>query len=71
MRFNPDDYIDVQERIVAFWDKYPDGAIRTELASPASNFTEVVFRAEVYKHRDHLSPDAVGYAAEKPGNKTD
>jgi len=51
-----------------FWDKYPDGAIRTDLASPASSFTEVVFRAEIYKHRDHEKPDSVGYAAEKPGN---
>lgn len=68
MRFNPDDYIDVQERIVAFWEANPDGAIRTELASPASSFTEVVFRAEIYKHRDHAHPDSVGYAAEKPGN---
>ena len=68
MRFDPNDYVDVQERITQFWDKYPDGAIRTDLASPASSFTEVVFRAEIYKHRDHEKPDSVGYAAEKPGN---
>lgn len=68
MRFDPNDYVDVQERITQFWSEYPDGAIRTELASPASSFTEVVFRAEIYKHRDHANPDSVGYAAEKPGN---
>jgi len=68
MRFDPNDYVDVQERITQFWSEYPDGAIRTELASPASSFTEVVFRAEIYKHRDHERPDSVGYAAEKPGN---
>ncbi len=68
MRFNPDDYVDVSDRITRFWNEYPDGAIRTELASPASSFTEVVFRAEVYKHRENAHPDAVGYAAEKPGN---
>lgn len=68
MRFDPNDYVDVQERITQFWNEYPDGAIRTDLASPASSFTEVVFRAEVYKHRDHERPDSVGYAAEKPGN---
>ena len=68
MRFDPNDYVDVQERITQFWNEYPDGAIRTELASPASSFTEVVFRAEIYKHRDHANPDSVGYAAEKPGN---
>lgn len=68
MRFNPDDYVDVSDRITRFWTEYPDGAIRTELASPASSFTEVVFRAEVYKQRENPQPDAVGYAAEKPGN---
>lgn len=68
MRFDPNDYVDVQERITQFWNEYPDGAIRTDLASPASSFTEVVFRAEIYKHRDHANPDSVGYAAEKPGN---
>ena len=68
MRFDPNDYVDVQERITQFWNEYPDGAIRTDLASPASSFTEVVFRAEIYKHRDYERPDSVGYAAEKPGN---
>ena len=68
MRFNPGDYVDVSDRITRFWKEYPDGAIRTELASPASAFTEVVFRAEVYKQRENPQPDAVGYAAEKPGN---
>jgi len=68
MRFDPNDYVDVQERITQFWNEYPDGAIRTDLASPASSFSEVVFRAEIYKHRDHERPDSVGYAAEKPGN---
>lgn len=68
MRFNPDDYVDVSVRITRFWEEYPEGAIRTELASPASSFTEVVFRAEVYKQRENPQPDAVGYAAEKPGN---
>ena len=68
MRFDPNDYVDVSDRITRFWNEYPDGAIRTELASPASSFTEVVFRAEVYKHRENAHPDAVGYAAEKPGN---
>ena len=71
MRFDPNDYVDVQERITEFWKEHPDGAIRTELASPASSFTEVVFRAEIYKHRDHERPDSVGYAAEKPGKDRD
>lgn len=68
MRFDLNDYVDVADRITRFWAEFPDGAIRTEMASPASAFTEVVFRAEVFKRRDHAQPDAVGYAAEKPGS---
>jgi hypothetical protein len=63
-RFNLTDYVTVQDRITKFWAENPDGAIRTELASNPSQFAQVVFRAEVYKHRDHPHPDAVGYAAE-------
>lgn len=67
-QFNPHNYIDVQERINRFWSEYQDGAIRTELASAPSQFEQVVFRAEVYKHRDNPHPDATGYAAEVAGS---
>lgn len=30
-RFDPKDYVEVKDRIVLFWEKYPDGAIVTEL----------------------------------------
>lgn len=63
-RFNLQDYVTVQDRITTFWRQHPDGAIRTELASNPSQFAQVVFRAEIYTHRDHARPDAVGYAAE-------
>jgi hypothetical protein len=63
-RFDLNSYVTVQDRITRFWQENPDGAIRTDLASNPSQFGQVVFRAEIYKHRDHERPDATGYAAE-------
>lgn len=71
-RFNPDDYVDVQERINRFWHENPNGAIWTELLSTADEFDRVVIRAMVFKERPaenrHTAmPDASGIAAEMKG----
>ena len=71
-RFNPDDYVDVQDRIVRFWEDYPNGAIWTELLSSGDEFERVVIRAMVFKERPTESrhtamPDASGIAAEMKG----
>lgn len=72
-KFNPDDYIDVQERINRFWSENPDGAIWTELLTTADEFNRVVARAMVFRHRPpssgrfDLLPDATGIAAEERG----
>lgn len=67
MRFDPNDYIDVQQRVVRFWEEYPDGAILTALESNPDTFDQVVFKATVYKHRDDQNPSSTGYAAEMKG----
>ena len=70
--FNLNEYQTVQERIDLFWSKYPNGRFNLELVS----FTpeQVVFKAEVYLHKDDLYPAAVDYAEERlgssPVNKT-
>ena len=70
--FNLSEYQTVQERIDLFWSKYPNGRFNLELVS----FTpeQVVFKAEVYLHKDDLYPAAVDYAEERlgssPVNKT-
>ena len=66
-RFNPEDYVDVQTRIVKFWQEFPDGRIETELWSQPDEFERVVFKASVYKHRDDAVPSATGWAAEVAG----
>ena len=66
-RFNLEDYVDVQQRENRFWTEYPDGRIDTALMSLPDEFERVVFKASVYKHRDHAVPSATGWAAETAG----
>lgn len=68
-QFDPRNYVDVQTRISRFWSEYPDGAIRTVLASPPEDFERCRYRAEVYKSAANAYPDAVGYAFEVAGGR--
>jgi hypothetical protein len=68
-RFNPDDYVDVQERITRFWTEYPEGRITTDLMSLPDEFERVVFKAEIYKDTLRALPDATGWAAEVAGGQ--
>src|SRR5262249_47419809 len=67
-RFNLDDYVTVQDRILKFWEKYPEGRILTELASDPSDWQKVRFRAAVYATRTDEVPVATGYAFELAGS---
>jgi hypothetical protein len=69
--FNPDNYIDVQERITRFWTEHTNGAIRTNLMSPPDDFTQCRYRADVFKDRESAEPDATGWAFEiaAPGTR--
>ena len=66
-RFNVDDYVDVQERIVRFWAENPDGRIATSLESSFDDFEKCRYKAEVYKSRESEKPDATGWAFEIAG----
>lgn len=67
--FNVSDYVDVNERIDRFWEKYPNGKILTNLVSPEDDFTRCRYVAYVYKDRESHSPDASGWAFELAGEK--
>lgn len=67
-QFDLSNYEPVQDRITRFWKEHPDGAIRTVLASDPADWKQCRYRAEVYRHRDHAQPDAVGYAVEVAGS---
>jgi hypothetical protein len=66
-RFNLENYVDVQTRILRFWTEYPDGAIITKLMSPPDDFTQCRYEAQVFKSRDDTRPSATGYAFELAG----
>jgi hypothetical protein len=70
--FNLSEYQTVQERVDLFWSKYDQGRFNLELVSISPE--QVVFKAEVYLHRDDLYPATVDFAEERlgssPVNKT-
>jgi len=70
--FNLSEYQTVQERVDLFWSKFSEGRFNLELVSMTPE--QVVFKAEVYLHKDDLYPATVDYAEERlgssPVNKT-
>jgi hypothetical protein len=70
--FNLAEYQTVQERVDLFWSRYDKGRFNLELVSISTE--QVVFKAEVYLHKDDLYPATVDYAEERlgssPVNKT-
>jgi hypothetical protein len=70
--FNLSEYQTVQERVDLFWSRFSEGRFNLELISMTSE--QVVFKAEVYLHKDDLYPATVDFAEERlgssPVNKT-
>jgi len=68
-RFNLADYATVQERIEAFWAKYPNGAIVTRDLTTDADRDRKQWRvyAEVYFVFDELRPRGTGLAFEIDG----
>lgn len=68
-RFNLADYATVQERIEAFWAKYPDGAIVTKDLTTDADRDKKQWRvyAEVYFVFDEVRPRGTGLAFEIDG----
>ncbi len=55
------DYVPVNERIAAFYDKYPDGSLQSEIVELSDK--RVVVRATAYRTPEDIRP-GVGHAAE-------
>jgi hypothetical protein len=70
--FNLSEYQTVQERVDLFWSRFSEGRFNLELISMTPE--QVVFKAEVYLHKDDLYPATVDFAEERlgssPVNKT-
>src|SRR5918911_3466742 len=64
MRFNPDEYITVSERIEKFYAKFPQGRILTSIVEHSAETGFILMRAEVYREADDALPAATGHAYE-------
>ena len=62
MAFNLDDYTTVQERSNIFWERYPNGAVRTKIISESD--TRVVVVCELFRDVSDEKPFATGHAKE-------
>ena len=62
MAFNLDDYTTVQERSNIFWERFPNGAIRTELVEASD--TRFIVVCKLFRQGDDAQPFAIGHAQE-------
>ena len=62
MAFNLEDYTTVQERSNIFWERYPNGAVRTKIISESD--TRVVVVCELFRDSADERPFATGHAKE-------
>ena len=60
--FNMNDYEPVADRISAFWKKYGNGRLHTEIV--LINETEIVIKASAFTDREDPRPAAIDYAQE-------
>lgn len=56
------EYAEVNQRILAFWELFPEGRIVTEKLADTGNRCD--FKAEIYADRDSENPIATGYTFE-------
>jgi hypothetical protein len=57
------DYVEVNQRVIEFWAKYPNGRINTEIVSWQDGV--VIMKAECYRDVTDAIPFAVGHAYER------
>ena len=62
MAFNLEDYTTVQERSNIFWERYPNGAVRTRIISESD--TRVIVVCELFREATDSQPFATGHAKE-------
>ncbi len=64
MRFNPDEYVTVNERVEKFHAKYPNGKLLTAIVEHNAETGFVLIRAEAYREAADEMPAATGHAYE-------
>jgi hypothetical protein len=63
--FDLNDYVQVNERIEKFYERYPEGSIQTEIITNENGM--VIFKAYAYRNNEDTRP-ATGHAMEKEGS---
>jgi hypothetical protein len=63
--FDLNDYVQVNERIEKFYERYPEGSIQTEMILNENGM--VIFKAYAYRNNEDTRP-ATGHAMEKEGS---
>ncbi|MDR3562105.1 MAG: hypothetical protein P4N59_11815 [Negativicutes bacterium] len=61
-----EDYVTVNQRLIEFWQDYPEGRVETILLSHKEGV--VIVKAEVYARKDDTKPIATGHAHEQEGS---
>lgn len=64
MRFNPDEYVTVAQRIEKFYAKFPQGRILTSVLEHNAETGFILIKAEVFREADDALPAATGHAYE-------
>jgi hypothetical protein len=64
MRFNPDEYVTVAQRIEKFYAKFPQGRILTSVLEHNAETGFILIKAEVFRESDDALPAATGHAYE-------
>jgi hypothetical protein len=64
--FDRDGYATVADRILLFYERYPQGRIISDLVDRSDHI--VLFRARVYRAPDESRPAATGWASEREGD---
>lgn len=69
-QFKLDEYEPVENRIAAFWERFPNGSIQTHLEARTREDGKVewICRTEMYRDIADVSPASTGYATEIEGS---
>ena len=67
MAYNLNDYIEVEDRLDAFYKAHPEARVWTEPVKISDDGTMIIVHAYVYEHKEDINPVSTGLAQEYKG----
>lgn len=67
MAYNSNDYLEVEDRLDAFYQAHPEGRVWTEPVKISDDGTMIIVHAYVYEHKEDINPVSTGLAQEYKG----